>query len=139
MAFTLLQWDLPGHKPWQLTDTSLASDTKALMSPPSEVKEKHADQYKRKILFIPHNDIKCFSLPHPSLQPPVGLFPCWGQKEPQHQSLACETGWESNYRKMIGCPKTQRRSGILIPNSSVFLNPFGQILSPDLTQIKYHA
>lgn len=110
-AFTRLQWGLPGHALWRLTDTSRASDTKACLSPPGEAEEKHADQYKRKTLFISHNDVECFSPPHRSLQPPVASAPCPGQTGPRRPSLACQTGWEFNQRKMTGCPGTPRTSG----------------------------
>lgn len=52
-----------------------------------------------------------------------------GQSEPQCQGLAYETGRESRHRKVSGSKDTKNVSVSLIPNSSVFLNLRGQILS----------
>lgn len=106
--------------PWPLTGAPL-------YPPPREVKEKQADQYKRKILFIPHSYCKCFSLPSPHSSPQQVVPRVGGQSEPQRQSLAYETGGESRHRKMTGLPRTQKHQGLpfqIQVSSSAYLAKF---------------
>lgn len=83
MGFSRLQALITRAAPWHAPGFSLSA-------PPREAKDRQTDQYKRKILFIPHNYTKCFIPipPSPPVTPALGrLCPMWGS-EPQCQSLA---------------------------------------------------